>query len=53
MSKTFLFEVIRFSQTVLIQTVQFSVSTVPFQTIKFSINKQFKCQNSSISCNSV
>ncbi len=70
MSKTFLFQTILFSQTVLIQfniridivytqlnvktvliqRIQFSVSTVamsktvPFQTIQFSISTQFKCK---------
>ena len=87
--KTFLFQIIQFSQTVLIQTIQFSISivfvhtqlnikkvhslhvkTVLFQTIPFNvstvskskavlfqtiqlISMQFKCQNSSISSNSV
>ena len=48
--KTFLFQAIRFSQTVLIQTIQFRVSiffvhtqlnakTVLFQTIQFSVGK--------------
>ena len=39
--KTFLFQAIQFSQTVLIQTIQFSIIT------------QFKYQNSSISSNLV
>ena len=45
--KTFLFQAIQFSQTVLIQTIQFSLSTVLmsktvlFQTIQFCINTQF------------
>ena len=45
--KTLLFPAIQFSQTVLIQTIQFCVSivsvskTVPFQTIHFSISMQF------------
>ena len=50
--KTFLFQSIQFSQTVLIQTIQFSISidfvhtqlkvkTVLFQTIQFSISTQF------------
>ena len=49
-SKTFLFQAIQFSQTVLIQPLQFglridfaytqlNVKTVPFQTIQFSIQK--------------
>ena len=53
--KTFLFQVIQFSQTVLIQTIQFSksvvfvptklnVEAVLFKTIQFSIITQFKCQ---------
>ena len=52
MSKTFLFQAIKFCQTVLIQTIQFSISivfvhtqlnikTVLFQTIQFSISTQF------------
>ena len=52
MSKTFLFQVIQFSQTVLIQTILFSrsivfvqlklnVKTVLFQVIQFNINTQF------------
>ena len=50
MSKTFLFLAIQFSQTVLIQTIHFSivfvhkqlnVKTVLFQTIQFSISTQF------------
>ena len=46
MSKTFLFQAIQFSQIALIQTIQFSVSTVSiskivlFQTIQFSISMQ-------------
>ena len=54
-----LFQAIQFSQTVLFQTIQFSISTfsmsktVLFQIIQFSISTQFKCQNSSISSNSV
>ena len=55
MWKTFLFQVIQFSQAVLIQLIQFSVSTVsmyppkkkttvPFQIIQFSISMQFKCK---------
>ena len=50
---TFLFQAIHFSQKVLIQTIQFNISilkkqqqlnikTVLFQTIQFSIQKQFK-----------
>ena len=45
--KTILFQAIQLSQTVLIQTIQFSVSTVsmskivPFQTIQFIIQKLF------------
>ena len=49
MSKTFLFQVIQFSQAVIIQTIQFGISivfvhtqlhvkTVLFQTIQFSVN---------------
>ncbi len=49
MSKTFLFLAIQFNQTILIQTIQFSISidfvhtqlnvkTVLFQTIQFSIS---------------
>ena len=64
MSKTFQFQIIQFSQTVLIQTIQFSISivfvhiqlnikTVLFQTIQFSMSTQFTCQNSFISSNSV
>ena len=52
MLKTFLFQAIQFSQTVLIQTVQFSIiiifvytqlniETVLFQVIQFSISMQF------------
>ncbi len=47
------------AKTVLFQAIQFSESTVlmsktvPFQTIHFSISTKFKCQNSSISSNSV
>ena len=63
MSKTFLFQVIQSSQTVLIQTLQFSicivfvysqlnVKTVLFQTIQFGV-AQFHCQNISISSCSV
>ena len=45
--KTFLFQAIHFSQAILIQAIQFSVSavsmlrTVLFQTIQFSISMQF------------
>ena len=44
--KTFPIQAIQFSQTVQIQTIQFSISivfvkTVLFQTIQFSIQKQF------------
>ena len=50
--KKFLFQAIQFSQTVLLQTIQFSmridfvysqlnVKTVRFQTIQFSISTQF------------
>ena len=46
--KTFLFQGIQFSQTVQIQTIQFSISIV-----FVNISTQFKCQNSSISSNSV
>ena len=59
LSKTFLFQAIQFSQTVLIQTIQFSVSTVSMpktvlvQTVQFSMSTQFKYQNSSISSNLV
>ena len=59
LSKTFLFQAIQFRQTVLIQTIQFSGSTVlmtktvPFQTIQFNKSEQFRCQNSSVSSNSV
>ena len=64
LSKTFLFQAIQFSQTVLNQTSQFSISrvfvymqlnvkTILFQTIQFSISTQFTSQNSSISSNSV
>ena len=54
LSKTFLFQAIQFKQTVLIQTIQFSVSrvsvskTVLFQAIQFSIDTQFKSKNSII-----
>ncbi len=52
MSKIFPFQAIQFSQTVLIQTVQFNISivfvdteidvkTVLFQAIQFSISMQF------------
>ena len=46
LSETFLFHVIQFSQTVLIQTLQFSISmfnikTVLFEIIQFSISTQF------------
>ena len=50
-------------KTVLFKTIQFSISTffytqlnvkrVLFKTIQFYISTQFKCQNSSISNNSV
>ena len=61
-SKTFLFQIIQFSQTVLIQLIQFSISidfvytklnlkTVLFQTIQFSIGTQLTFKNSSISSN--
>ena len=57
MSKTFLFQANRFSQTALIQTIQFSISivfvniqlnvkTVLFQTIQFSIQNSFISNNS-------
>ena len=63
MSKTFLFQSIQFSQTVLIQTILFSISivfvntqlnakTYLFQINQFSISTQFRCQNSSILSNS-
>ena len=53
--KTFLFKAIQLSQTVLIQTNQFSISivfvyiqlnvkTVLFQTIQFRMSTQFNCQ---------
>ena len=59
-----LFQVIHFRQTVLIKSIQLSLSidfvytqlnvkTVLNQTIPFSISKQFTCHNSSISSNSV
>ena len=41
LSKAFHFQVIQFSQTVLIQTIQFSIKTVPLQVIQFSISTQF------------
>ena len=55
--KSFLFQAIQFSQTVIIQTTQFSISkglvytqlnvkTVPFQTIQFSRQTQFFSSNS-------
>ena len=58
-SKTVLFQAITFSQPVLIQTIQFSISivfvytqsnvkTVLFQIILFSIGTGFQCQNSPI-----
>ena len=46
MSKTFLFQAIQFSQTVLFQTIQFNISTVSmsksvlFQVIQFSVSTQ-------------
>ena len=60
----FLFQANQFSQTVLIQTIQFSiiivfvhaqlnVKTILFQTIQFFQSTQFKCQNSSFSISSV
>ena len=58
-AKNISFQAIQFSQTVLIQTIQFSVSivsmskTVVFQTIQFCTNTQFKCLKSSISSNPV
>ena len=53
LSKIFLFQAVQLSQTVLIQIIQFSVSsfnikTVLFQTIWFSISMQFEYKNSSI-----
>ena len=53
--KTFLFQAIQFSQAVLIQLIQFSISTdfvytqlnvktVLCWTIQFSISMQFKCK---------
>ena len=54
MSKTFLFQAIQFSQTVPIQTIQFSVSTFSMlKTIQLSISTQFSCQKSFISSNSI
>ena len=59
LNKMLLFQAFQFSPTVLIQTNQFSVSTVSmsktvlFETIQFSISVQFKYQNSSISSNLV
>ena len=56
--KNILFQAIQFSQTVLIQTIQFNMSsvsvskTVLFRAIQFCISIQFICQNSSISSNS-
>ena len=55
MSETFLFQAIWFSQTVLIQIIQFSISivfvytllnvkTILFRTIQFCMSTQFKCQ---------
>ena len=50
LSKTFLFRAIQCSQTVLIQTMQFIISTVsmsksvPFEINQFSISTQFKCK---------
>ena len=58
-SSILLFQAIQFSQTILIQKIQISVSTVSisktvqFQTIQFCISAQFKYQNSSILNNSV
>ena len=62
--KTFLYQAIQFSQTVLIKTTlfsirvvfvytQFNIKTVLFQTFQFSIGTQFKCQNCSILNNRV
>ena len=55
----FLFQAIQFSQTVLFQTIQFSISSQfhcqndSISTIQFSLSMQFKYQNSSISSNSL
>ena len=53
MSNTFLFQAIKFNQTVLIlKKNHFSISRVsqskivPFQTIQFSVSTQFKCKYS-------
>ena len=64
MSKTFLFLSIQFSQTVLIQTIQFCISidfvytqlnvkTVLYQINQFSVSTISMPKNSSISNNSV
>ena len=57
--KTFLFQIIQFSQTVVIRLIQFSmgidflytqlyIETVLYETIQFSISTQFKCKYSLI-----
>ena len=62
--KTFLFQVIQFIQTVLIQLIQFCISidfvytklnvkTILYQTIQFSVSTVSMSTNSSISNNSV
>ena len=62
--KAFLFQAIQFSQAVLIQLIQFSISTdfvytqlnvktVLYQTIQFSVSTVSKSKNSSILSNSV
>ena len=61
--KIFLFQAIQFSQTALIQTIQFNISTilvntllnvktVLFETIQFNLSTGFKYQNSSTLSNS-
>ncbi len=39
MSKTFLFQAIQFIQTLLIQPIKFSISTVLYITIQFSVSR--------------
>ena len=61
MSKTFLFQAIKFSQEVLIQLsistdfiyTQLNVKTVLYQTIQFSVSTVSMSKNSFISNNSV
>ena len=51
--KSVLVQTIQFSISIVFVHTQLNVKTVLFQTTRFSLSTEFKCQNSSISNNSV